>query len=128
MPQGITELNYDACDFEVAPQNSNHMNALWAADVIGRLAYYGLDYLTWYQGYGTPDQGYPMINWTPSDIAPTGIVLRPTYYTFFMYGNYFGDQLLQSSSTDDPELTVYASRDTDDPGTRISPMHPLPGR
>ncbi len=114
--QGITELNYDACDFDAAPQNSNHMTALWAADVIGRLAYYGVDFVTWYEGYGTQGQGYPLVYSTPNDTSPTGIVLRPTYYAFFMYGNYFGDQMVQSSSTTNPALAVYASTDSDDPG------------
>jgi hypothetical protein len=110
-------LNYDACDFGVAPQNSNHMTALWAADVIGRLAYHGVDFLTWYQGYGSNAQGYPLVYATPNSDAPTGIVLRPTYYVFFMYGNYFGDQMVASSSVNDPTLSVYASIDSQEPGT-----------
>ena len=59
--QGITELNFDATDFDQAPQESNHMTAVWMADCLGRLAYNGLDYVTWYEGFGSPYQGYPMI-------------------------------------------------------------------
>ena len=113
--QGITELNLDACDFGRAPQNSNHLNAVWAADAIGRLAYNGLDFLTWYQGFGTRDQGYPAI-YPDDDVLPTRIFLRPIYYTFFMYGNYFGDMMVASSSSEPEALSVWASTDTSDEG------------
>ncbi len=121
LTQGITELNIDACNFERAPINSNHLNAVWMADVIGRLGYNGLDYVTWYTGYGTQQQGYPAIA-TVEDYYYNGsgggpIYLRPSYYTLFLYGNFFGDQYVQSSSPDDERLSVWASTDSQEPGT-----------
>lgn len=112
--QGVSELNYDACDFSQAPQNTNHANALWAADVLGRLAYNGLDFVTWYTGYGSPTQ-YALIYKTPDQDQPTGIKVRPTYYTFFMYANYFGDQLVKSVSDDESKVSMWAAKDSQDP-------------
>lgn len=116
MTQGITELNYDSCDHEVAPQNSNHLNAVWLADILGRLAYNGLDYATWYTGYGTQGQGYP-VAFTVEDYYPETVYLRPSYYTLFLYANYFGDQLLYSSSDNEAAISIWASTDSDDPNS-----------
>ena len=115
MTQGITELNYDACDHGTAPQNSNHLNAVWMADVLGRLAYNGLDYLTWYTGYGNQGQGYPMV-FNVEEHYPETVYLRPSYYTLFLYANYFGDQLVTSESRKEADISIWASTDRDDPG------------
>lgn len=116
MPQGITELNIDACDFDAAPQNSNHLNAVWMADVLGRLAYNGLDFVTWYTGYGNQGQGFPMI-FSVEDYYPATVYLRPAYYTLFLYGNYFGDQLVASGSSQEADISIWAATDSEDPGT-----------
>ncbi len=118
LTQGITELNIDACDFGRAPVNSNHINAVWMADVIGRLGYNGLDYMTWYTGYGTEQQGYPAIA-TVEDFYEWGggpIYLRPSYYTLFLFGNFFGDQYVHSTSPDEERLSIWASTDSQEPG------------
>ncbi len=118
LTQGITELNIDACDFGRAPVNSNHINAVWMADVIGRLGYNGLDYVTWYTGYGTQQQGYPAIA-TVEDYYEWGggpIYLRPSYYSLFLFGNFFGDQYVRSSSPDEEKLSIWASTDSQEPG------------
>ena len=126
MPQGITELNFDACDHGVAPQNSNHLNALWMADILGRLAYNGLDFVTWYTGYGNQGQGYPMV-FSIEDYYPETVYLRPSYYTLFLYGNYFGDQLVASASGKEQDISIWASTDSAEPGrlklivTNLSP-------
>lgn len=124
LPQGITELNVDACDFdEIAPQEANHVAALFQADVLGRLGYNGVDFVTWYTGYGNgcegnncppnqSGQGYPAI-FTIDSFNPQA-QLRPTYYTLFMYGNYFGDYLVQSNSTNNKDISLWASVDSDD--------------
>jgi hypothetical protein len=92
------------------------MNALWAADVLGRLAYNGLDFITWYEGYGV--QGYATIYPDQNDTfaQPNKVMLRPSYYPFFMYAQYFGDMMVESSSSDEALLSIWASTDSDDPG------------
>lgn len=116
MTQGITELNFDSCDHNIAPQNSNHLNAVWMSDVVGRLAYYGLDYVTWYTGYGTHSQGYPAV-FSLADYYPETVYLRPSYYTLFLYANYFGDQLVFSTSSKEEDISIWASTDSNDPNT-----------
>lgn len=113
--QGITELNIDACDFNRAPINSNHLNALWFSDVLGRLAYNGLDFITWYEGYGNGSQGYPAV-FVEQDNPPTvsSIYLRPPFYTTFMYGNFFGDQIVTSSNPSPDKISLYAAYETAD--------------
>jgi alpha-L-arabinofuranosidase len=110
--QGITELNFDACNHD-SPLNGNHLNAIWASDIVGRLAYNGLDFLTWYEGYAW--QSYSAIFPDHPDY-PTRVYLRPSYYAFFMYNKYFGDTLVESSSIDEASISVWASIDSDDPG------------
>ncbi len=112
LTQGITELNFDACNHGASPHNSNHLNAVWMADILGRLAYHGTDYVTWYQGYGNDWQGYPAIA-SPDDGG--SIFLRPSYYTLFLYANYFGDSLVASSSADDEAISIWAATDSADP-------------
>ena len=106
---GVTELNLDACDFERAPVNSNHMNALWLADILPRMAFHGVDYVTFYQGYGNSDQGYPMIVPFESSIA-----LRPSYYTYYLLHNYFGDTLLETGYETNPQHSIFSSKDKGD--------------
>ena len=110
--QGITELNFDACNFDNT-LNGNHLNALWATDVIGRLAYNGVDFITWYEGYA--NQGYSTLYADNAD-NPTQIFLRPSYYAFYMYNKYFGDSMIQSRSYNESEISIFASTDSKDPG------------
>ncbi|MEI7554269.1 PA14 domain-containing protein [Candidatus Chlorohelix sp.] len=110
IPQGVTELNFDACNYD-NPMNGNFLNALWTTDVLGRMAYNGADFATRWEGYGT--QGYGMIY--PNDsLNPTQLYARPAYYAYLMYANYFGDQMVESSSNDNARLSVWASRDSTD--------------
>jgi alpha-L-arabinofuranosidase len=109
--QGITELNFDACNYDNTT-NGNHLNALWVSDILGRLSYNGLDFVTWYEGYGT--QGYSQIY--PDDgNAPKKLFIRPTYYAFYMYNKYFGDQMVDAHSYDDSSISIFASTDSKDP-------------
>ena len=109
---GMTELNFDACNFDNT-LNGNHLNALWAVDVIGRLAYNGLDFITWYEGYA--NQGYSTIYANNGD-NPTQIFARPSYYAFYMYNKYFGDNLVESHSYNDADISIWASSDSKDQG------------
>ncbi len=107
---GITELNFNACNYD-SVFNGNHINALWLSDVIGRLAYNGLDFSTVYTGYGT--QGYSLF-YPDNDNAPTKIFARPSYYAFLMYAKYFGDQIVQSTSYKNDDISIWASKSSTD--------------
>jgi hypothetical protein len=75
------------------------------------MAYNGTDFANRWEGYGT--QSYGMIY--PNDsLNPTQLYARPAYYAYLMYANYFGDQMVESSSNDNARLSVWASRDSTD--------------
>lgn len=113
---GVSELNVDACNTGRAPVNSNQIAALWYADVLGRLAYNGVDFVNWYEGYGNGSQGFPAV-FIENEFYPTAdtIYLRPSYYTMFMYGNFFGDRMVKTSGPTPDKISLYAARDSQDP-------------
>ncbi len=116
METAITELGVHCCQHE-HPINSNHIAAIWLADVLARWAYNGLDMATY---YSLEDGGTGLGNSRGlAGIWDTGIIdIRPIYYTMFMYGQFFGDQMVESATADpDQKVVVWASRDSKAPGT-----------
>lgn len=112
----ITELNTNGSDYN-QPTNGNHIGALWMADVLGRAAYSGQDINIWYQLYDTDQTKYGMIY--PGDQTneanPTYLSIRPTYYSMLMYSQWFGDTLVESSTSDTLQNVVtWASTDSFD--------------
>lgn len=104
LPLAITEFNsaYDKSVGGDATPDS-HYNALWMADVLGRMIKNGVFManewgLTAKGGYG----GLGLVGQTKP---------YPTYYTYQMYKK-FGQELVYSSS-DDENLSVYAARRED---------------
>lgn len=104
LPIAVTEFNsaYDK-SFGGETTPDSHLNAIWMADVLGRMIKNGVFIanewaLTAKAGYG----GLGLI--AQSD-------LFPSYYTYQIYKR-FGNQLLYSSS-DDPDLSIYAARRAD---------------
>lgn len=97
------------------PVNGNHIGALWLADMMTRWAYNGIDILI-FNGMesGSSEKGHA-----------TGVLgidgfdtidVRPTYYTQWLYANFFGDTLVSSSTSDESQqVIVWASRDSSDP-------------
>jgi hypothetical protein len=108
--QGVTELNVDACNFDNV-LNSNHIGAIWFADILGRLAYNGVDFVTMYNAYGT--QSYSMLYPNNGD-NPTRIYARPTFYTYLMYSKYFGNKLVKTTSSNESDISVWASKFSND--------------
>lgn len=117
--QGITELNDDACDTGRAPQNGNQITAVWYADILGRLAYNGADFVVWYEGYGNgAGSGFPSVAVDLDDPTQISqIYLRPVFNTLFMYGNFFGNQMVQVTGPIPETTSLWASIDSTDPGT-----------
>ena len=104
LPIAVTEANshYNkAIGGEATPDS--FYNAIWWADVLGRLS----------------QQGVFMVNhWlltTPSGQGGWGLInrgeLSPSYFVYQMYRK-FGDELVYASS-DDPDLRVYAAKRAD---------------
>jgi hypothetical protein len=112
---GLTEVNTLAGAGTVSPSalEGNHVAALWFADMLGRLGYAGYDFNTMYNLY---DQTHYSLMYPIDDVNPTDIRIRPTYYTMLMYARYFGDRMVQSTTSDaSQQVTAWAAKDSQDP-------------
>ena len=105
LPIAVTEFNsaYDKSVGREATPDS-HYNAIWMADVLGRMIKNGVFManewaLTAKGGYG----GLGIIGQTD---------VYPAYYAYQLYKK-FGNELVYSSS-DDPDLSIYAAKREDD--------------
>lgn len=97
---GLTELGQVTSKGEGVADSL--AGAVWLADILGRFAYHQVDYITQFLLQG--DQTYSLFN-----IAKE---LRPAYYVYPLITRYFGDTLLSSSSSDNQNFTVWASKRT----------------
>jgi len=109
---GISEFNVDACS-KSSVVNGNHLAAIYMSDVLGRMAYSGADFATIWEGYSTESHG---IVYPDSDVATKNIFLRPSFNAYVMYAKYFGNQMVKSTTYDDQNISIWASKDTNDPG------------
>ena len=104
MPIAVTEFNsaYDkSVSGEATPDS--HYNAIWVADVLGRMIKNGV---------------FMANHWTLTSKGGSGgwglvgaYEVYPTYYVYQLY-KMFGNELVYSSS-DDPDLSIYAARRAD---------------
>jgi hypothetical protein len=123
----VTEFNAIAAD-SLTVYTFNHANALYMADTLGRQAYSGADMVMHWELYDRPpEDSYGLIDHNNSTIVRnylTGeITLQdnfapmPVYYTYFMYAQFFGNMLVQSSSSREDKLSIWASTDNAEPNT-----------
>ncbi len=110
----ITELGVHASAHD-DPINSNHIAAVWAADMLGRLAYNGLDTIIWYDlDTGNGRSIISGVN-KPEAYGNNTLEARPLYYSLFMYAQYFGNMMVKSSSNDpEQKVVLWASTDNRD--------------
>jgi hypothetical protein len=104
LPIAVTEFN-SAYNISIQGEATadSHYNAIWLADVLGRLIRSGVFMvnqwmLTSKAGYG----GWGLVGQSE---------VYPSYYVYQMYRR-FGTELVYSSS-DDPDLSIYAARAPD---------------
>ncbi|GEM_PF-2962932 len=95
---GLTELGQVTSHGEGIADS--HAGAVWLADVLPRLAYHKIDYVTQFLLQG--NQTYSLMNMDKE--------IRPSYYVYPLIKRYFGDQLLSSSSSDNQNFTIWASK------------------
>jgi len=131
-PIAITEFNAIAAD-QYTTLLFNHANALYMADMLGRLAYHGADMIMhWelYDGHFNNGTSFGLIEINNSQISinnyNNGIVSiddqfepMPVYYTYFLYASLFGKQMVESSSSDEDKISIWASTDESNPGAVI---------
>jgi hypothetical protein len=118
---GLTEINTLAGAGTVSPSalEGNHVAALWFADMLGRMDYAGYDFSTMYNLY---DQTHYSLFYPVDDVNPSDIRIRPTYYTMLMYAKYFGNRMVQSTTSDATQhVTVWSAKDSQDP-TKLTLM------
>lgn len=99
---GITELGQVTGGEEGAGIGDTMAGALWLGDVLGRLAYHQMDFVTQFLLQGNQAYGLMDINKN----------VRPAYYLYPMLNRYFGDQMVATSSSDNQNLTIWGSKRT----------------
>jgi alpha-L-arabinofuranosidase len=104
LPIAVTEFNsaYDK-SFGGETTPDSHYNAIWMANVLGSMIKNGVFMAN--QWYLTAKAGYGGLGLIAQDDV------FPSYYTYQMYKK-FGEELIYSSS-DDPDLPIYAARRAD---------------
>lgn len=103
LPVGVTEFNSHwsgATAGEATPDS--HFSAIWLGDVLGRLIRQKVDLATQFLLVSGSENGFGLL----AKYEP-----RPAYFAYQMY-KLFGDQLVYTSS-DDPHVSIYASRRDD---------------
>ncbi len=105
---GLSEINVDSAH-SGSYVNSNHIGAVWLADALGRLAYNGVDFAMIWMGYNNGPFG--MIRHNDGN----NLQLQSSYYTYYMYNKYFGDKMVQTTTSDKEKISIWASRDSKDP-------------
>ncbi len=113
---GVSELGINSSND--IPANGNHIGAIWYSDVLGRLAYSGVDWITQWDTYINPGSDSESFSLLYSDNEYTNnpnIQMRPTFMAYLMYEQYFGDQLVESSSYNNSDISIWASKDSEDP-------------
>ena len=125
VPIAVTEFNAIAAD-TYTTLLFNHANALYMADTLGRQAYAGADMVLHWELYddtsdtsfGLIDSGNSTISFNPQT-GKTSVVDNfspmPVYYAYFLYAQFFGDLMVESSSSLESRISVWASIDSADP-------------
>jgi hypothetical protein len=116
---------------EDTPLYSNHLAALWLADILPRWAYNGLDIAAFdsLEGFVLDEDtkgllgitvvpeslNAPIIDTDEVEEAPSLVnaYVRPVYLTMLLYAQHFGDSLVRTESNDPSnEVVVWAAKDS----------------
>jgi hypothetical protein len=105
LPIAVTEINSDWTHaIQGEATTDSFANAIWWADVLGRMIKNKVDVVTYFMLVTRDEQGgYGLLE---------GYGPRPTYYVYELYKR-FGDYQVYASSGD-PQVSVYAARRADD--------------
>lgn len=90
------------------------LGALWAADSLGRYADQGTDatfHFIFKAVSPTTTYGYTLID--PNDVP------RPEYFTYWLYANQFGDNMVNSSSDNIANVAAHAALRAEDCSLRV---------
>ncbi|MCL4250832.1 MAG: hypothetical protein KJ065_21960 [Anaerolineae bacterium] len=102
LPVAVTEVNSSwATNSGGEATMDSHYNAIWYADVLGRLIRQGVT-IAAYWNFQSVETSFGIL---------VRYEVRPVYYTFLMY-KMFGTEALMSDSSD-PDVSVFAARRDD---------------
>lgn len=103
IPLAVTEFNSNSSQSAGGEASlDSHFNALWVADVLGRMINNRLEMAVYWDIQGSPSRAWGLLAQRE---------VRPPYYTYLMYSR-FGTELL-SAESNDPHITVYAAQRED---------------
>jgi alpha-L-arabinofuranosidase len=93
--------------------SQNHISGLFLSDALPRLASNGVDMANIWVGYGEVGSSFAMIQHSGFG---ANMRLNSPYYVYYMLSEYFGDQLIGSAPLTNERISIWASRDSADPG------------
>jgi len=103
IPIAVTEFNSNSANSTSGEASlDSHFNAIWLADVLGRMINNRVAIATHWDVQGTAGRGWGLLG---------SYDVRPSYYTYLMY-THFGTELLAAESSD-PYVTIYAAQRED---------------
>lgn len=109
---GVTELNTSSENRNFFQQN--HIAALMVSDALPRLAKNGVDFANFWLGYSAKGNAFSMIEHTGDN--PDNLQLNSPWYVYYMFQKYFGEQMVETQTTDKEKMSVWAAKDPAQPG------------
>jgi len=82
-------------------------NGLWFSAWIGEMMQAGVNSATVWDMFSGADNGHGLLVEREDDYVPTG-----RYWAFWLWSNHMADTLVQSDISENPDVHVYATRDT----------------
>ena len=107
----IDEFAEDPGYLAGAGLSDRFIGAIWAADALGRYAEYGVDQIYKFIFRANSEHKYTLIDDTE---AP-----RPEYYTYWLYAQHFGNEMVKATSDQIATLSSHAALNQADGSLRL---------
>ena len=107
----IDEFAEDPGYLNGAGVSDRFVGALWAADALGRYAEYGIDQIYKFIFRANPEHKYTLID--------ENEVPRPEYYTYWLYAQHFGTEMVKASSDQIAAVASHAALNPTDGSLRV---------
>ncbi len=107
----IDEFAEDPGYLAGAGLSDRFVGAIWAADALGRYAEYGVDQIYKFIFRANPEHKYTLLD---ENEAP-----RPEYYTYWLYAQHFGTEMVKASSDQSWAVASHAAINPTDGSLRV---------
>ncbi len=84
------------------------------SDALPRLAKNGVDFANFWLGYSAKGNAFSMIEHTGDN--PDNLQLNSPWYVYYMFQKYFGEQMVETQTTDKEKMSIWAAKDPAQPG------------